>query len=100
MSDGCGGTLNCGSCAAGQTCNASNVCQTTTGCTGTISTYGQGVCGATVVYQGKLYRCASQTAGVNGGSTSCGTAGVYCNNVAPDNAAWGSTAWTFVQSCP
>src|SRR5262249_26083106 len=29
LSDGCGGTLNCPACGAGQTCNSSNVCVST-----------------------------------------------------------------------
>jgi hypothetical protein len=58
------------------------------------------VCNATVIYKNTLYKCIAQTAGVNGGSSSCGPAGVYCSSIAPDNAAWGSTAWQALQSCP
>ena len=101
LSDGCGGTLNCGSCAAGQTCSTSNVCQSTTGsCTPSVSSYSLGKCNATAVYNGKEYTCISQATGVNGEPTGCGQTGVYCGSIPPDNAAWGSAAWRFVQNCP
>jgi hypothetical protein len=25
---------------------------------------------------------------------------VYCGSIPPDNAAWGTTAWKFIQNCP
>jgi hypothetical protein len=65
-----------------------------------VSGYQQGKCSATAVYNGNLYKCISQAAGVNGEKTGCGTPGVYCSNIPPDNAAWGSTAWQLVQHCP
>jgi hypothetical protein len=65
-----------------------------------VSAYTAGKCNATAVYNGKLYECISQAAGVNGNATTCGTAGVYCSSITPDNAAWGTTAWKLVQSCP
>jgi len=100
VADGCGGTLSCGTCTGGQTCSASNVCQSTGSCSPTISSYSLGKCNATAIYNGKLYKCLSQAAGVNGEPTGCGTTGVYCGSIAPDNASWGSTAWQFVQNCP
>jgi hypothetical protein len=51
------------------------------------------------VYNGKLYKCISQAAGVNGEPSGCGTTGVYCSSIPPDNAAWGSTAWQLIQTC-
>jgi peptidoglycan/xylan/chitin deacetylase (PgdA/CDA1 family) len=100
VADGCGGTLTCGTCAGGQTCSSSNTCQTaSSGCTPTIGSYAQGKCGATASYNGKLYSCISQAAGVNGEPSGCGTTGVYCSSIAPDNAAWGSVAWQPVTGC-
>jgi hypothetical protein len=75
------------------------VCQATGGCSPTISSYALGKCNATAVFNGKLYKCVSQAAGVNGEAAGCGTTGVYCSSIAPDNAAWGSVAWQLVQSC-
>jgi hypothetical protein len=75
------------------------VCQASSGCTGTIASYSLGKCSATVVYNGKLYKCISQAAGVNGEPAGCGTTGVYCSSIAPDNAAWGATAWQLLQTC-
>lgn len=60
---------------------------------------GSAKCGDTFIYDGSLYSCASQTAGVAGETTGCGTAGVYCSTTAPDHAGWGSAAWTKVQDC-
>jgi peptidoglycan/xylan/chitin deacetylase (PgdA/CDA1 family) len=103
ISDGCGGVLTCGSCTSPQTCGGggtSNVCGGGSGsCSPTVSSYTLGKCNATAVYSGNLYRCISQAVGVNGETTGCGTAGVYCGSIEPTNAAWGSTAWQFVQSC-
>ena len=103
LSDGCGGTLSCGSCTSPATCGGggtANVCGGGSGsCSPTISAYTLGKCNATVVYGGKLYKCISQASGVNG-STQCGTAGVYCSGITPTDAAWGMTAWQFVQNCP
>ena len=98
--DGCGKTLSCGTCPSGQTCSSSNVCQGSGSCSPSVSSYTLGKCNATAVYSGKLYKCISQAAGVNGEPVGCGTAGVYCSNIPPDNAAWGTTAWQFVQNCP
>jgi peptidoglycan/xylan/chitin deacetylase (PgdA/CDA1 family) len=101
ISDGCGGTLNCGACASGQTCSSANVCQASGGtCNPTVTSYQLGKCNATAVYNGKLYKCISQAVNVNGETAGCGTTGVYCGSIAPDNAAWGATAWQFVQNCP
>jgi hypothetical protein len=102
ISDGCGGTLNCGTCGSGQTCSSTNVCQASGGgsCSPTVTGYNLGKCNATAVYNGSLYKCISQAAGVNGEPTGCGTAGVYCSNITPTDAAWGTTAWQFVQTCP
>jgi hypothetical protein len=36
---------------------------------------------------------------VNGEPTGCGVAGVYCSAIAPDNAAWGATAWQPLSTC-
>lgn len=100
ISDGCGGTLACGTCATGQTCSSSNVCQaSTTSCSPSVSSYALGKCGATAVHGGTLYSCISQAMGVNGEPAGCGTPGVYCSVIPPDNAAWGSTAWRVVQTC-
>jgi hypothetical protein len=97
--NGCGGTLACGSCPSGQSCSASNVCQGTSSCTPTLSSYQAGKCGGTAIYDGKVYACISQAAGVNGEPSGCGTTGVYCSSIQPDNAAWGSTAWRLVAGC-
>jgi hypothetical protein len=100
IGDGCGGTLSCGTCASGQTCSSSNTCQsTTTGCTGSVASFSAAKCSSTAVYNGALYQCVSQAAGVNGEPTGCGTPGVYCSSIPPDNAAWGSVAWHLVQTC-
>jgi peptidoglycan/xylan/chitin deacetylase (PgdA/CDA1 family) len=99
ISDGCGATLSCGSCPTGQTCSTNNVCQSSSGCTPSVASYSQATCSATAVYNGKLYKCISQAAGVNGEPSGCGTTGVYCSSIPPDNVAWGSTAWQLVQSC-
>jgi hypothetical protein len=61
--------------------------------------YTQGKCGETTIYNGSLYKCISQTMGVNGEPNGCGIAGIYCNNVKPDDGAWGTTAWQLIQSC-
>ncbi len=50
-------------------------------------------CGDTIVYKAALYECKSSNLG------SCGTSGVYCQSIAPDDAAWGSTAWTKLSDC-
>jgi hypothetical protein len=101
IDDGCGGSLSCGACPSGQTCSNGNVCQTQgAGCDPSVASYSLGKCGATVDYQGKLYKCISQAAGVNGEPSGCGATGVYCSTIAPDNAAWGSTAWEAVATCP
>jgi hypothetical protein len=68
-------------------------------CGSTVASYQQGRCNATAVYNGKLFKCISQAAGVNGETAGCGAAGVYCSTIPPDNAAWGSTAWQLVQTC-
>jgi hypothetical protein len=77
----------------------SNVCQASSGCTPSVASYALGKCNATVIYAGKLYQCVAQAAGVNGEAAGCGPSGVYCSSIAPDNAAWGSTAWQLVQTC-
>jgi hypothetical protein len=100
IANGCGGTLTCGSCAAGQSCSTANVCVGGSSCSPTVAAYTFGKCNATAVYNGKLYKCLSQAAGVNGEPTGCGTPGVYCGSIAPDNIAWGSVAWQLLQSCP
>jgi sugar lactone lactonase YvrE len=73
---------------------------TSSTCNPTISAYYQGKCNSTVNYQGKLYKCISQAAGVNGEPTGCGSAGVYCSNIPPNDPTWGASAWQLVQSCP
>jgi peptidoglycan/xylan/chitin deacetylase (PgdA/CDA1 family) len=104
ISDGCGGTLTCGSCTSPQTCGGGGVANVCGGgsssCSPTVSSYTQARCNSTAVYNGNLYRCISQAATVNGEPSGCGTAGVYCSSIEPTNAAWGTTAWTLVQSCP
>ena len=103
ISDGCGGTLTCGTCSGSETCGGggtANVCGGGTGsCSPTVSSYTLGKCNATAVYSGKLYKCISQAAGVNGEPTGCGTPGVYCGSITPTDAAWGTTAWQFMQNC-
>jgi hypothetical protein len=59
-----------------------------------------GKCNATAIYNAKLYKCISQAAGVNGEPTGCGSPGVYCSQINPTDAAWGTTAWQYVQDCP
>lgn len=95
---------SCGTCTAPQTCGGggtANVCGGSGGsCSPTVSSYTQGKCNATAIYSGKLYKCISQAAGVNGEPTGCGTTGVYCSSIPPTDAAWGTTAWQFLQNCP
>lgn len=68
-------------------------------CTPDVASYSQGRCGLTAVHESKLYECQSQAAGVLGEPTGCGTGGVYCSQVEPTDAAWGSTAWKYLQDC-
>ena len=105
ISNGCGGTLSCGNCTSPQTCGGggtANVCggggERRLRAAPRSRATRLGKCNATAVYNGKLYKCISQAAGVNG-STQCGTAGVYCSSIPPTDAAWGTTAWQFVQNC-
>jgi hypothetical protein len=70
-----------------------------TGCTASLTSYQSARCNATVIYNHQLYKCISQTAGVNGEALGCGSQGVYCSNIAPDDVAWGATAWQPLQSC-
>ena len=104
ISNGCGGTLECGTCTSPQTCGGggtANVCGGgSSSCSATVSAYTQAKCNSTAVYNGKLYRCISQAAGVNGEPSGCGVPGVYCSVISPTDAAWGTTAWQFVQNCP
>jgi peptidoglycan/xylan/chitin deacetylase (PgdA/CDA1 family) len=104
ISDGCGGTLSCGSCTSPQTCGGggtANVCGGGSGsCNPSVGSFTQAKCNSTAVYNGNLYRCISQAAGVNSEPGGCGTPGVYCSTIEPTNAAWGSTAWQHVQACP
>jgi hypothetical protein len=65
-----------------------------------VSSYGSAECNSTAIYNGNLYECISQAAGVNGEPAGCGAPGVYCSTIPPDNAAWGTTAWKLIQSCP
>jgi len=104
--DNCGASRtvsSCGTCTSPQTCaggGTANVCgSASASCSSTVSGYALGKCDATAVYSGKLYKCISQAAGVNG-SAQCGSAGVYCSNIPPTDAAWGTTAWQFLQNCP
>jgi hypothetical protein len=69
-------------------------------CTPTISDYSAGKCNATVLYQGKVYKCISQYMGVNGEPTGCGETGVYCNQIKPDDSVFGMRAWQAVSGCP
>src|SRR5262249_35091941 len=57
-------------------------------CNPSVSSYQQARCNQTAVYNGNLYKCISQAVNVNGETTGCGTTGVYCSTIAPDNAAW------------
>ena len=95
---------SCGTCTSPQTCGGggtANVCGGGGGsCNPTVSGYNLAKCNSTAVYSGKLYKCISQAAGVNGEPTGCGTAGVYCSNIPPTDPAWGTTAWQFLQNCP
>jgi hypothetical protein len=68
-------------------------------CSPTVASIGQARCNSTAVHGGKLYKCLSQAMGVNGEPASCGTTGVYCSQIVPTDAAWGTTAWQFVQNC-
>jgi chitinase/chitodextrinase len=71
-----------------------------TGCNPTITSLGSAKCNSTFTYtNNKMYKCISQAAGVNGEPSGCGTTGVYCSSIAPDNGAWGTTAWAYVQDC-
>jgi hypothetical protein len=69
-------------------------------CSPTVTNISLGKCNATAIYNGKLYKCISQAAGVNSEPTGCGSPGVYCSQINPTDAAWGTTAWQFVQDCP
>jgi hypothetical protein len=99
ITDGCGSTLSCGACPSGQACSSAGACQTVTTCASSVASYTLGKCNATAVYGTELYRCISQAANVNGEPSGCGTPGVYCSSIAPDNPTWGTTAWQPVQSC-
>jgi len=68
-------------------------------CTTTVTNYMQGRCNSVLAYNGLVYRCISQAAGVNGEPTGCGMSGVYCSTITPTDAAWGATAWQ-VLACP
>lgn len=59
----------------------------------------QAVCGDVILYQGKLFQCASQASGVNEEPSGCGNPSVYCNTTAPDHDPWGPTAWNEISSC-
>jgi hypothetical protein len=76
-------------------CQASNE-----SCNPTVSAYWNAECNSTAVYNGSLYQCISQYAGVNGEPNGCGATGVYCSVIPPTDPAWGTTAWTFLQTCP
>jgi hypothetical protein len=101
ISDGCGGTLTCGTCSGSQTCGGggiSNVCGASSGsCSPTLSSYTQGKCDGTIVYNGNLYKCVSQAASVGG--SDCGDPSIRCSQFPPDFPNWGSMAWQLVQSC-
>jgi hypothetical protein len=71
-----------------------------TTCTPTVTSIALAKCDSTAVFDGKLYRCISQAASVNGEPAGCGTSGVFCSNIPPTDAEWGTTAWQFVQNCP
>jgi hypothetical protein len=99
-----GGSSNTGGAASGGSATGGSSSGGTGGgmvgtCTPDVGSLSQGRCGLTVVFQSKLYECISQTAGVAGEPTGCGTAGVYCSAIEPTNGAWGATAWQYVQDC-
>jgi hypothetical protein len=103
--DNCGAsrTANCGTCTAPATCGGggtANVCGGGSGtCSPTITNMSLAKCNDTFVFtDNKLYKCISQDVGVNG-STACGTSGVRCSQIAPNDPAWGTTAWPFIQTC-
>jgi hypothetical protein len=69
-------------------------------CSPTVTSPSLGKCGSTVVFDGKLFQCISQAAGVNGETAGCGTSGVFCSNIPPTDPTWGATAWQVLQNCP
>jgi hypothetical protein len=69
-------------------------------CTTTVSSYMQGKCNAICAYNGKVYKCISQAAGVNSEPTGCGATGVYCSAITPTDATWGAIAWQVLDNCP
>jgi endoglucanase len=68
-SNGCGGSLSCGSCVAGQTCNASNRCE--------------------AVSSGAEPCTPSKTLTTQTNSGSFGTTGPYCFRTSMSIAGWG-----------
>jgi endoglucanase len=113
--NGCGGTLSCGSCGAGQSCNASNQCTTATctpttcaalgatcgtpsnGCGGALSC-GSCLAGQTcnaankceaVVSSGTEPCTPSKTFGTETNSGSFGTTGPYCFRTTMNISGWG-----------
>lgn len=70
MPDGCGGTLQCATCAAGQRCNASNICESL--CTGVTCGSGQWCEPTTGQCQADACTQANAVCGVVNGQT-CGT---------------------------
>jgi hypothetical protein len=75
-------------------------CKSDNACTPTVTSVSLGKCDSTVVVDGKLYKCISQAAGVNGEPTGCGTTGVFCNTIPPTYPGWGTAAWQLLQNCP
>jgi hypothetical protein len=71
-----------------------------TTCKPTVTSTTLAKCDSTAVFEGKLYKCIAQAAGVNGEPTGCGTSGVFCSTIPPTNSAWGTTAWQFLENCP
>src|SRR5262249_16220136 len=69
---GTSGTVNsCGTCASPQTCGGAgtaNVCGSSSGttCAPTVTSISLAKCDSTAVFDGKLFKCISQAAGVNG----------------------------------
>jgi hypothetical protein len=112
-SNGCGGTLSCGTCASGQACNGSYQCSascTPTTCAASGATCGSisNGCGGTLscgtCVAGQTCNSANQCEATSSGTEPCtpsktlttetnsgsfGTTGAYCFRTSMDIAGWG-----------
>lgn len=99
VSDGCGGTLSCGTCSTGYTCSASNVC--TSSCTpSTCASLGKN-CGSVSDGCGGTLSCGSCSTGYTCSASNVCTASGSCGSTqlaANGGFESGSTSWTLAGS--